>query len=51
MDLDLQYRDKEGWKPTEKGSPLCEKHAWAIKNKSGYNLKWCLSSITELMNS
>ena len=51
MDLDLQYRDKEGWKPTEKGEPLCEKHAWVVKNKSGYNLKWNWQGVDELMQN
>ena len=51
MDLDLQYRDKEGWKPTEKGEPLCERHAWAVKNKSGYNLKWNWQGVDELMQN
>ena len=50
MDLDLQYRDKEGWKPTEKGEPLCEKHAWAVKNKSGYNLKWNWQGVDDFLS-
>ena len=48
-DLDLQYKHRDSWLPTEKGNPLCERHAWAVKNKSGYNLKWRLSDIVELM--
>ena len=50
-ELDLQYRHGENWKPTEKGKPICEKHAWAVKNKSGYNLKWNWQAIDELINS
>ena len=50
MDLDLQYRDKEGWKPTEKGEPLCERHAWAVKNKSGYNLKWNWQGVDDFLS-
>jgi len=50
-ELDLQYRHGENWLPTEKGKPICERHAWAVKNKSGYNLKWNWQAIDDLIHS
>ena len=57
-ELDLQYRHGENWLPTEKGKPICERHAstatavaWAVKNKSGYNLKWNWQGVDDLINS
>jgi hypothetical protein len=38
--LGLQVRANSEWVATEKGAPLCSKHAWAKGNKSGYNFKW-----------
>ena len=62
-ELDLQYLHGENWygenwlpteKGTEKGKPICERHAWAVNNKSGYNLKWLewnWQGVDDLINS
>ena len=38
--LGLQNKLKKGWEPTEEGKKYCSIHAWNVKNKSGYNLRW-----------
>ena len=40
--LGLQTFVNRQWEPTDIGKPHCQKHAWTVKNKSGYNLKWNL---------
>lgn len=49
-ELGLQYHDNEGWQPTEIGKPICKRHAWAVKNKGGYNLKWNWQAIDNMIN-
>ncbi len=43
------YINKE-WIPTALGAPHCQRHAWAKKNKSGYNLKWDLDFLEKYFN-
>ena len=50
-ELELQVKANGEWIVTSKGEPLCERHAWAVANKSGYNLKWNWQAIDELMQN
>jgi Rha family phage regulatory protein len=47
----FQTRINGEWVPTSLGEPHCQKHAWAKKNKSGYNLKWNLKFLENYFNS
>jgi len=48
-DHGLQIRRNGEWIPTKQGKQLCTRHAWVNGNKSGYNLKWRLSTIREAL--
>jgi len=39
------------WVPTALGEPHCQKHAWTVQNKSGYNLKWSLDFVQNYFNN
>ena len=45
------YQDKidDNWEPTEKGAPYAARHQWAKGSKSGYNYKWRLDLVKELL--
>ena len=47
----LQAKEDGQWVPTEKGQPYCMKHAWKKGSKSGYNLKWRLSAVSDVINA
>ena len=47
----LQAKEDGQWVPTEKGKPYCMKHAWKKGSKSGYNLKWRLSAVSDVINA
>jgi len=47
--IGFQVKENKIWKPTQKGIPFCTKHSWSKGNKSGYNYKWNVSKITELI--
>lgn len=49
-DHGLQARVAGEWKPTDAGSPLCQRHAWVRGDKSGYNLKWRAAEIERMMD-
>jgi hypothetical protein len=42
----FQVKTNKQWMPTEKAKGLYSMHAWSKGSKSGYNLKWKLSSLT-----
>ena len=44
-DSGLQTKANGEWRPTEKGNPMCTRHAWSRGDKSGYNLKWRLTPV------
>jgi hypothetical protein len=44
-DAGLQLKDHGEWRPTDKGKPMCTRHAWSRGEKSGYNLKWRLTPV------
>jgi prophage antirepressor-like protein len=48
-DMGLQTKLGRGWEPTSAGAPLCIKHHWVTKETSGYNLKWRVEAIKNLM--
>jgi nitric oxide synthase oxygenase domain/subunit len=48
-DVGLQIKINGEWVPTEKGASLCVRHAWTAGNKSGYNLKWRVVSVREMV--
>lgn len=48
-DLGLQSRINGQWLPTERGEKVCQRHAWSKGSKSGYNLKWNLKAVEELL--
>ena len=45
------YQDKidDNWEPTEKGAPYAARHQWTKGSKSGYNYKWRLDLVKELL--
>ena len=47
-ELGLQTKVGSDWVPTEKGQNFCFKHQWVSGSKSGYNLKWNVSAISQL---
>lgn len=49
--LGLQVKTASGWEPTEKGSKVSIKHSWTSGAKSGYNYKWNLSNVEEIVNN
>jgi hypothetical protein len=48
-DAGWQVKEFGSWTPTEKGAPFCKRHAWVKGSKSGYNLKWNVSAVRELI--
>lgn len=45
----LQTKVGGVWTPTDKGTPLCQRHAWVKGSQSGYNLKWKVAEIENMM--
>jgi len=48
-ELDLQVKKGKKWMPTDKGAQICSRHLWSSAGKSGYNYKWNLGKVVELM--
>lgn len=48
--LNLQQKTSEGWEPVGESSAHVLKHAWAKKDKSGYNLKWNVSFLEKIFS-
>lgn len=48
-DAGLQTKSHGQWVPTIAGNNLCATHSWSTKYKSGYNQKWNLSAVRELL--
>lgn len=49
--LGLQRRVNGGWVPTDRGEVLSHQHAWTSGDKSGYNLKWNVNKVKELLEA
>lgn len=49
--LGLQRKVNDQWIPTDRGEVLSTQHAWTSGNKTGYNLKWNLNAVKELLNN
>lgn len=47
--LGLQRRVNHTWVPTDRGEVLSHQHAWTSGDKSGYNLKWNVNKVKELL--
>ena len=47
--MGLQRRVNDSWEPTDIGERICQQHAWTSGNKTGYNLKWNLKAVEELL--
>ena len=47
----LQEKVDGRWFPTEKGKNLCAVHSWKNGSKSGYNLKWKVDAVAEIIDS
>lgn len=45
----LQNKTDSGWVPTEQAGAAVYEHGWKKGTKTGYNLKWKLSLVKELM--
>ncbi len=41
----LQSKQGGDWVPTPAGKPMCIRHAWTVRGKSGYNLKWRFTDV------
>jgi hypothetical protein len=50
-DMGLQTKISGAWEPTAHGQPFCARHAWRSGDKSGYNLKWRLTAIRDLLTA
>lgn len=48
--IGFQKRVKGQWQPTAKGEPHCQRHSWVKGDKSGYNFKWNLKAVKELIS-
>lgn len=48
-DLGLQQKINGVWSPTDRGEKICQQHAWTAGTKSGYNLKWNVKAVEELL--
>jgi hypothetical protein len=48
--IGLQARVNKEWVPTDGADGMYMKHAWSVKSKSGYNLKWNVAKVESLMN-
>lgn len=48
-ELGLQTKENKKWVPTNKGAQICSRHLWNSCGKSGYNYKWNLNKVKELM--
>lgn len=46
----LQTKKSGKWTPTEKGKGMCTKHAWKSGSKSGYNLKWNVKAVAQVLS-
>ncbi len=49
-DIGLQARIGGVWVATDKGKPLCSRHAWVKGSKSGYNYKWSVAKVSPLVD-
>ncbi len=49
--LSLQFHNGLEWTPTKEGSKFSQRHAWSRKGKSGYNYKWNLNKIKQLVKT
>ena len=49
----LGFQKKEGkqWVPTQEGAEFCSRHLWSRAGKSGYNYKWNLNKVKELLKA
>lgn len=47
----LQDRINKQWVPTEKGQSMCVRHSWSKGSKSGYNLKWNLAKVKQVLSN
>jgi len=47
----LQMKVGGVWLPTDEGIEHCQRHAWTRNGKSGYNLKWDLILVEELLEA
>ena len=48
-ELGLQLETPDGWIATPAGQAVSHKHAWAKGSKTGYNLKWNVEKIRDLI--
>lgn len=48
-DKGLQIKEGGQWEPTNKAKGMFSKHAWAKGTKSGYNIKWNVECLKELL--
>lgn len=46
----LQIKVKGGWEPTPVGKTMCTRHAWKMGDKSGYNLKWNVRAVAQVLS-
>lgn len=46
----LQVKTKDGWEPTPVGKTMCTRHAWQSGAKSGYNLKWNVKAVAQVLS-
>ena len=48
-ELGLQRKDGKDWVTTDKGSLISNRHCWNIYGKSGYNYKWKVEVVKQLI--
>jgi len=50
-DLGFQKKEDKQWVPTQEGAQFCVRHLWSRAGKSGYNYKWNLNKVKELLET
>lgn len=48
--IGLQTRTPTGWYPTDKAVGMWSQNSWTKGTKSGYNLKWNVSQVTQIVD-
>lgn len=46
----LQNKVGGAWEPTPVGKTMCTRHAWQSGSKSGYNLKWNVKAVAQVLS-
>jgi len=51
LKIGWQIRENGNWVPTDTGKKHCSPHSWKRGSKTGYNLKWSLKSLKQVLGA